>query len=129
MGQDTGGHARTTRFVHHVETTVPSLQVARTIAKTLLQERLAACAQWWRLSSRYWWKGKLERADEVLLLFKTSARGARTLVKRLSSLHPYEVPYIALLDVPVVPAYAKWVHEEIQPTRNGQGPRRGQARR
>ena len=52
--------------------TCPDRAVAESLARTLLQERLAACANIGAgISSLYWWKGVIEAAEEVPLLLKT----------------------------------------------------------
>ncbi len=56
-----------------ITTTVPSREVARAIADTLLAERLAACVQFLDIESHYIWKGERAAEPEVMLLIKTRA--------------------------------------------------------
>jgi periplasmic divalent cation tolerance protein len=78
--------------------TAPEADAER-IAEALLGERLVACVQHVRgLKSRYWWKGALEDADEVLMLMKTRDDLAERAVARLAELHPYEVPEAVLVE-------------------------------
>ena len=52
--------------------TAPDMDLARRLAKGALEAKLAACANIVpAVESHYWWKGKLESSDEVLLIFKT----------------------------------------------------------
>jgi len=62
----------------------------------------------------YHWQGKIEQAQEVLLLIKTTKEGWPALRERLAELHPYEVPEIIALDVKDAwPAYLKWVDQNV----------------
>ncbi len=55
--------------------TCPTRTEARKIAKAILKDKLAACVNIiGGLESHYWWKGKLERTGEFLLLIKTTHR-------------------------------------------------------
>lgn len=87
---------------------------AERIARTLIDERLAACANvLGPCRSIYRWQGKVEQADEVAALFKVRAEGAQALIARLGELHSYDVP--AALVWPIseaLPAYERWVREE-----------------
>ena len=96
--------------------TVPPEQADR-LAETVVQEKLAACASLvGPVASRYWWKGRVETAQETLIILKTSAERAAALVERVRSLHPYEVPEILCLDVAEAhPPYKAWVRESCRP--------------
>jgi periplasmic divalent cation tolerance protein len=89
---------------------------AKKIGKTLVRERLAACANIIApISSVYWWKGKLEQGDEVLLIAKTKQRLAHKAIRRVKALHSYECPCIVAL--PVVagnPAFLQWISDETR---------------
>ncbi|WP_448507109.1 divalent-cation tolerance protein CutA [Immundisolibacter sp.] len=84
---------------------------AEQIAGTLVEEGLAACVTLLPgARSVYRWQGKLERAEECLLLLKARADDYPALERRLLELHPYDVP--ELLALPVLagnPAYLKWL--------------------
>jgi periplasmic divalent cation tolerance protein len=86
---------------------------ARSIAKKLLAERLAACVNITTLESHYWWKGKIETSREKLLLIKTRSSLFPSLERMIKSVHPYEVPEIIALPIKFAHApYLKWIHEE-----------------
>lgn len=99
-----------------VRTTVPTRAGARRIAETVVAERLAAWAQiLGPIASTYRWRGKVERASEYLLLFKTTAKRYPALERRLVALHPYNAPEI--LAVPArrgLAAYGRWVLAETR---------------
>jgi periplasmic divalent cation tolerance protein len=90
---------------------------AARIADALVAERLAACVS--RLPgviSTYRWEGRVEHADEVLLLIKTTAARLEALVARIQALHPYELPEaIAVEATGGAPAYLAWVADETRP--------------
>lgn len=87
---------------------------AERIARIVVEERLAACANiLGACRSIYRWQGQLENASEVAVLFKTRAEHADRLIARLAELHSYDLP--AAVAWPIAnayPAYADWVAEE-----------------
>ncbi len=99
-----------------VYTTCPDENTARVIARTLVEERLAACGNILPgVTSIYRWQGKIETAGECLVLLKTRSERLEALAARLQHLHPYDVP--ELLAVPVdrgAPEYLRWVVEETE---------------
>ena len=97
-----------------VYATFPSDEEARRIARILVEERLAACANLLGgCHSIYRWQGALEEAEEVAALFKTRADRAEPLIARLAELHSYDVPAAVAWPIErAVPTYADWVAEE-----------------
>ena len=98
-----------------VLTTVPSNDGER-IARTLVDERLAACVNILpAMLSVYRWQGAVEQAEERQLVAKTAIDRVETLTKRLIALHPYDLPEILVL-----PAtggsdrYLTWVNAETR---------------
>ena len=104
--------ARSTRIVL---TTAGSLSQARRLARQLVRERGAACVNVVpRIESIYWWKGKVERGSEALLILKTTRPRLAHLCRRIKTLHPYEVPEILVLPVAQGdPAYLRWLEESL----------------
>ena len=73
--------------------TAPDLKTARKLSRAALTQRLAACANLIpKIESHYWWKGKLEKGSELLLLLKTSASCLPALEKLIVENHPYDTP-------------------------------------
>ncbi|HZG08268.1 MAG TPA: divalent-cation tolerance protein CutA [Allosphingosinicella sp.] len=89
-------------------------QEARRIARTVVEERLAACANiLGPCRSIYRWQGEVEEAEEVPALFKTSAKRAGALIARIAELHSYDVPAAVVWPIDrALPAYAEWVEQE-----------------
>lgn len=97
-----------------VYATFGSEEEARRIARTVVEERLAACANIiGPCRSIYRWQGEVEEADEIAALFKTAEREAPLLIERIAALHSYDVPAaVAWPIVAALPSYASWVREE-----------------
>jgi len=97
-----------------VLTTFPTADAAAQVAKAVVGERLAACANILpALRSIYRWEGKIQDENEVLVLLKTQRAGFARLQARILELHPYEVPEV--LAIPVEQghqAYLEWIARE-----------------
>ncbi len=98
--------------------TFPSSELASTIGRALIEERLAACVTLIpAVRSIFRWQDKITEDTEVLAIFKTTNAVAPALVERVSQLHPYDVP--EALIVPAhggLPAYLAWVAASVSPT-------------
>ncbi|MDP2576578.1 MAG: divalent-cation tolerance protein CutA [Gemmatimonadota bacterium] len=94
--------------------TVPDDETAAGIGRRLLEERLVACANIVSgLRSIYWWQGKLEDTDEVLMLLKAREEDVVRITARIHELHPYSVPeVIATRVVSGFAPYLEWVYKE-----------------
>jgi periplasmic divalent cation tolerance protein len=94
--------------------TVPNAEVAKRIARQLVDERLAACVSALPgVTSVYRWQGAVEEATEVQLIIKTVQERVPALVARIPELHPHKVPEVLVLPVEAgLPAYVKWVVDE-----------------
>jgi periplasmic divalent cation tolerance protein len=98
---------------HVILTTLPSREAAETIARTLVDERLAACVQLVDgVRSIYRWEGRIDESAEVQLIAKTTPAAAPALIDRLRALHPYQVPEILTLEAAASDAYARWLRDE-----------------
>ena len=97
-----------------VLSTAPDRATAERIAGTLVEERLAACVNIVPgVTSVYRWKGKIERDAEVLCLIKTRGSLLAKLSRRLTALHPYDVPEVIALRISGgAPPYLKWLMDQ-----------------
>ena len=97
-----------------VVTTTASRDEAERIARSLVEERLAACVQIvGPITSTYRWQGKIETSEEWQCWAKSRGELYAQIEQAIRRLHPYEVPEI--LAVPVVAGsegYLKWLREE-----------------
>jgi periplasmic divalent cation tolerance protein len=93
--------------------TAPNEEEAAKIARAIVEERLAACANIIpAVRSIYSWQGKMEDEKEVLMIVKTRLRLFKALQERVKELHSYTVPEIIAL--PVVDGseeYISWLKE------------------
>ena len=94
-----------------VITNLPDAESARALATTLVEQRVAACVNVLApCQSIYRWEGKLEEAEEVTLLIKTSAARYAALEEAIRAYHPYELPEIVAVRVEKgLPDYLAWV--------------------
>lgn len=91
--------------------TCPDAAVADRIAIALVEGRLAACVQQVPgLRSTYRWAGRVEHADEILLLIKTAEDRLDEVIASVRALHPYELPELFAVEARGgLPAYLDWV--------------------
>jgi periplasmic divalent cation tolerance protein len=99
-----------------VLTTTGSEDEAKKIARSLVESYLAACVNIMpRVSSTYRWQGKIDEAEEYLLIIKTSAEKFGDVRRSLQALHSYELP--ECIAIPITdgsPAYLNWIAESLK---------------
>jgi len=100
--------------------TAANREEAVKIVRQLLQERLIACANIvGPVSSLFWWKGKIEEAEEFLVFMKSQEKLFEVLSERVKALHSYEVPEIlALPIIKGLPSYLEWLGASLQPVKD-----------
>jgi len=92
-----------------VLSTCPGSISAKKIARDLVTEKLAACVNIVPgVQSFFAWVGKVDKANELLLVIKTTADTYAALEKRLKKLHPYELPEI--IAVPILTGSAEYLN-------------------
>lgn len=94
----------------------PDVQLAKRIAHMLVEEYLAACVNLGTPAlSMYMWEGRLEGAEEVPMVMKTTRAQVPALIERLRQLHPYDVPEILVLPVlGGLQSYMEWVRAQAR---------------
>ncbi|MEM2941145.1 MAG: divalent-cation tolerance protein CutA [Thermoproteota archaeon] len=96
---------------------------AEKIARTLLERRLAGCIQIiGPVSSLYWWKGKIEEAEEWLCIIKSEKSLYEELEKTIKENHPYAVPEI--ISIPIITGskeYLNWLSDILLSQNKGSG--------
>ncbi len=94
--------------------TVSTRREADRLGLALVKERLAACAnRMGPIRSSYWWKGRIQRGSEFILIAKTTAAKLKSVMSRVKALHSYEVP--CLLAFPISagnPDFISWICQE-----------------
>ena len=97
-------------------TTTEKEEDAKKIAKVVIERRLGACVQIiGPIKSFYWWKEKIETAEEWLLFIKTKKELYEELEKVIKEIHPYETPEI--ISIPILfgsKDYLEWLNKELK---------------
>jgi len=96
--------------------TAPNLKVARQLAQFALRAKLIACANLVpKIESHYWWQGKIESGNEVLMVMKTTQACVTALEKLVIAKHPYETPEFVVLGIHAGnKRYLKWITDSVQ---------------
>jgi periplasmic divalent cation tolerance protein len=96
-------------------TTCPSLDVARDLARAIVDARLAACVNVVPgLTSIYRWQGEVQESSEVLLMMKTTAEHLPAMMDAVRQLHSYDVPEFLALNVESGnPRYIDWLFTSV----------------
>ncbi len=102
-----------------VYTTYPSVVEAEQAGRTLVERRLCACVNILPgMVSLYWWQGKIDRGDEVVMIIKTRAGLAEAVRTAVKQMHSYATPAILVLSIEAIdPDYHAWIVAEA----SGQG--------
>lgn len=97
--------------------TAASQDEARSLARLLIEERLAACVQVLpAMQSLYVWQGSIEQSDEVLLLAKTTLDVFSHIEDAVKRRHSYDTPEIIALPIIASSAsYLSWMMEHVSP--------------
>lgn len=94
-------------------TTFPDTNSAKKFSERLLGDGLAACVNILpRMTSMYWWEGKIEKGSEMMLVIKTRKKHLPAIEKILRENHPYELPEFLHLDVRGSKEYLGWIKRE-----------------
>jgi periplasmic divalent cation tolerance protein len=98
-----------------VTTTFTDKEEAFRVAETLLNQKLAACAQVsGEIESIYWWKNEIVRSDEYLLTLKTHENLYTQVESLIKEIHSYETPQIIGVHISRVDSdYRQWLCEEV----------------
>lgn len=86
------------------------------IARKLVENKVAACVNIIdKITSLFWWQGKVSRSKEVLLIIKSKKEKLSGIIKIVKSTHSYEVPEI--IAFPIIGGdknYLKWIDESVR---------------
>jgi periplasmic divalent cation tolerance protein len=98
-----------------VFTNMPDVDSANTLAEMLIQQKLAACVNiLGACQSIYRWQGKIEHANEIPVMIKTSQARYHALETAILKAHPYELPEIIAIHVDGgAPKYLQWVNAQL----------------
>ena len=89
---------------------------AATLARALVEARLAACANiLGPIRSFYWWEGKVQDGGEIALIAKTRAELVPALTAKVKELHSFSVPCVVALPIATGnPYFLHWICQETQ---------------
>ena len=97
-------------------TTYPSIVEAEQAGRALVERRLCACVNILPgMVSLYWWQGKIDRGEEVVMIIKTRAALAEPVRAAVKQMHSYSTPAVLVLPVETVdPDYHAWIVAETE---------------
>jgi len=97
--------------------TASSMVEAEKIGAVLVDNRLAACVNIFeKMTSIYWWEGKIHKDSETVLIAKTRTELVDKLITSVKSLHSYNVPCIISLSITGGnPDFLSWIENETKP--------------
>lgn len=103
--------------VHLVYVTAPDARTAQNLARTAVELRLAACANWIPgLRSLFRWDNRIQESGECGLLLKTASDRLPVLLQTLQAAHPYECPCVVHWELAGGnDAFIRWVIAETRP--------------
>ena len=101
-----------------VYVTAGSPDEARRLARSLVEERLVACANVIDpATSFYWWEGKVQESGEAVLIAKTREDRVAAVIARVKELHSYTCPCVVALPILAGnPDFLSWIDAEAQPS-------------
>jgi len=96
-----------------VLTTEVNGTIAESLAKELLNRKLAACVHLREVRSYFVWKGNLEQSNEVQLLIKTNKARLENLLDVVNQLHSYQTPELLYWSASTSDAYKEWIQDSV----------------
>ena len=97
-----------------VITTYPDKDAAKRIAKLLVEQGLAACAQLFPIESVYIWQGNICDEGEIMLFIKSKSILFDKIAETIKANHSYEIPEIVQIPITEgLPEYLNWIEEKL----------------
>tara|TARA_B100000212_G_C27226684_1_gene469710 strand:+ start:105 stop:416 length:312 start_codon:yes stop_codon:yes gene_type:complete len=94
-------------------TTVPSAGLAKDIAKSLVERKLAACVSLQEVNSVYSWESRIEQNKEIELKIKSTPEKLNKIIEFLKESISYEVPQLIFKLFDSEANYFNWVRESV----------------
>lgn len=87
---------------------------ANKISESFLKKRLVACAKKLPVESKFWWEGKIDNTNEVMVMFETVEDKFEAIEKEVDRLHSYDTPMLFSVTVSkTTDKVEAWLKEEI----------------
>lgn len=97
-----------------VYTTCSSIEEARSLGLSSINEKLAISADYWFVDSIYPWNGVVREGGQYMLMLATKKELSDELIKHIETMHSYNIPMIARCDVPITNhLYNSWVEDTL----------------
>jgi periplasmic divalent cation tolerance protein len=96
-----------------VTTTLATREQAQMLARSIVGQRLAACAQIDAIESIYHWQGQVQQEAEFRVSFKTLPAYRAALEAAIQAEHPYELPQVLAVEAEASATYAAWVRSNV----------------
>jgi periplasmic divalent cation tolerance protein len=97
-----------------IVTTLPKDENSIKLARSLVEEKVAACVSIFPVRSFYHWKRKLEDDEELMLFIKTLPENREKVKECIKKNHPYEVPELLIFEIgDGNPSYFDWMREVL----------------
>jgi periplasmic divalent cation tolerance protein len=94
--------------------TAGDMPEARKIGRILVEERLAACANIFPITSIFRWKGKIDEASEFGIIIKTRTEKVKLIEKRVKDIHSYEAPCVVSFRIDEGSLdYLEWINDSV----------------
>lgn len=87
---------------------------AEKISRHLLENRLIACSNMFSIKSMYWWKGNIQKDNEVVIIAKTNEKNFSRVEQEVKKLHSYKIPCILRIKAEAEKNYEKWAENELE---------------
>jgi len=75
---------------------------------------MIGCANIFPVNAMYWWEGKIEDGNEVVLIVKTTQERVEKVRKEIAKIHPFDTPCIIKIDVNPNEKYLHWIKSELR---------------
>lgn len=107
------------KYYYHFYCIVTTLcdkqEIADKISRTLMEKKLIAGSQIYKVKSDYWWEGKIETKEEFKLDFRTRLDKTDKVIEIIKSIHDYQVPAISIIEMQyLTEEMKKWIDECVE---------------
>jgi len=97
-----------------LQLTCADKEEANKIASTLLVKHLVACVKQMPVNSTYWWQGKMEVSDEIMLIMDSKPQLFAKIEAEIAKIHSYDTFVLQQLPINKVSEKVKaWLEKYI----------------